>query len=146
MDKQVKNLAGQLRREGISPERDLWPGIQEAIDQAKPGKRPRRPFDANAWYRLAAVAATLILLVGSGYFGAVPSGPSLENQVAMTENSEDGPTLIKDSDPSLLQRLNHTISDLDAAMALDPDNIKLTRLSLMTHKSRANLLRVGTRR
>ena len=146
MDKQVKNLAGQLRREGISPERDLWPGIQEAIEQAKPGKRPKRPFDANAWYRLAAVAATLILLVGSGYFGGAPSGPSLENQVAMTEIYEDGPKLINDSAPTLLQRLNNTISDLEAAMALDPDNIKLTRLSLMTHKSRANLLRVGARR
>ena len=135
MDKQVKHLARQLRREGCPPQRDLWPEIEQAIDLVESGRVSKRRFDPNAWYRLAAVAATLILLVGSGYFGGNTPGPEQKNLAA---NTEDG--------SSLLQRLNHTISDLDKAMALDPDNIKLTRLSLMTHKSRAHLLRVGTRR
>ncbi len=138
MDQQMKKLARMLQRDGISPDRDLWPEIEQAIDRANPGKRPRRLFDANAWFRLAAVAATLILLVGSGYFAGTSPGSGQANNLVLTENNEDG--------NSLLQCLNNTISDLDEAMALDPENIKLTRLSLMTHKSRANLLRVGTRR
>ncbi len=146
MDKQMKNLASQLRRDGIAPERDLWPGINKAIDQAQPGlKKPRR-FDANAWYRMAAVAATLILLVGSGYFTGVSPGPEKGHKVAMIDERDTDIQQVSDQGSTLLQRLNNTISALDKAMALDPDNIKLTRLSLMTHKSRANLLRVGTRR
>ncbi len=128
MDKQMKNLAGQLRREGIAPERDLWPGIEQAIDRAESGKLKSRRFDSNAWLRMVAVAATLVLLVGSGYFDGSFQVSRQDHQV------------------SLLQTLNNTISDLDEAMALDPENLKLTRLSLMTHKSRANLLRVGARR
>lgn len=143
MDKQMKHLAQQLRREGTSPERDLWPEIEHAIDQTEARVRPGRALGANAWYRMAAVAATLILLVGSGYFGGKASNPRQENLAA---NTEDVRHQASQPGGSLLQRLNNTISDLDRAMALDPDNIKLSRLSLMTHKSRANLLRVGTRR
>lgn len=128
MDNHMKKLARQLQREGIAPERDLWPGIEKALDQPGPAVKPGKQADGHAWFRMVAVAATLVLLVGSGYFGGVP------------KKSEQGQQV------PLLQSLNNTISDLDAAMAQDPDNIKLTRLSLMTHKSRANLLRVGTRR
>lgn len=140
MDKQVKNLARQLGREGIAPERDLWPGIEKAIDGGS--ARPQNRSSASAWYRLAAVAATLVLLVGSGYFGGISPGTNPANHAALTNISEDG----SHQDTSLLESLNNTISALDKAMAIDPDNIKLTRLSLMTHMSRANLLRVGTRR
>jgi len=128
MDKQVQNLAKQLAREGISPDRDLWPGIDQAINKAEQRTSVRQSFNSNAWLRMAAVAATLILLVGSGYF---------------TQGSQ---YVRQDHQSSLLQTLNHTISDLDAAMAMDPENINLTRLSMMTHKSRAHLLRAGTRR
>ncbi len=128
MDKQVQNLAKQLAREGISPDRDLWPGIDRAISRAEQKSSGRKSFDSNAWLRMAAVAATLILLVGSGYF------------------SQGSQYVRQDQQSSLLQTLNHTISDLDAAMAMDPENINLTRLSMMTHKSRAHLLRAGTRR
>jgi len=137
MDKQMKNLAAQIRRQGIAPERDLWQGIDRAIDQMESEKRSGGRFQRNAWYRMFAVAATLILLLGSGYFG----GLSPNDQVALTAEAE-----VDGNNSSLLQSLNQTISDLDKAMALDPENIKLTRLSLMTHKSRADLLRVGTRR
>ncbi len=136
MDKQINDLAKKMAEEGIAPPRDLWPEIEQAMDQAGQEKKPRRTFDPNAWYRLAAVAATLILLVGAGYFGGNPQQQPQGEKVAV---------LVEDN-PSLLQRLNNTISELDKAMALDPENIKLTRLSLMTHKSRANLLRVETRR
>lgn len=137
MDKQVKNLASELKQKGIAPERDLWPGVDQAIDRLESAEKSGWRFSAKAWYRMAAVAATLALLLGSGYF----SNLSPKQQVAQISRVED-----VDNNSSLLHKLNQTISDIDKAMALDPDNIKLTRLSLMTHKSRANLMRVGTRR
>ena len=137
MDKQVEHLAAELKQKGIAPERDLWPEIDQAIDKLEKTEKSGWRFPTKAWYRMAAVAATLALLLGSGYF----SNPSPKQQVAQITGVE-----VEDNNSSLLHSLNQTISDLDKAMALDPDNIKLTRLSLMTHKSRANLMRVGTRR
>jgi hypothetical protein len=139
MEKQIKKLARQLRDDGVAPERDLWPGIEKAIGQ----KKPKRRFDSNAWLRLGAMAATVVLLIGSGYFGGgLPESDLKTGTGKMAHNS----VKVTEREPSLLQNLNQTISDLDVAMAMDPENFKLSRLSLMAHKSRANLMRIGTRR
>ena len=158
MDKQVNKLARQLRDEGVAPERDLLPGILESIGDQEcrtgpesrvrvmPPNQSRRFFDAAAGWRLAAVAATLVLLFGSGYFRSISQGPSNESNLAMNEESTEMVSPQASGNKSLLRGLNQTISELASAQALDPDNLKLTRLSLLVHRSRANLLRVGTRR
>ncbi len=163
VDKQVNKLARQLRDEGVAPERDLLPGILDSIGDQEVGARAQSPvrpistirtrriFNASAGWRLAAVAATLVLLFGSGYFQSIYKGPAQESHLAMNEESAEMssraiPLAQADKDESLLRGLNEAISDLASAQALDPDNLKLTRLSLLAHKSRVNFLRVGTRR
>ncbi len=164
MDKQVNKLARQLRDEGMAPERDLLPGIWESIDdpesnaaapswaKTEPANQRRGLFNTSARWRMAAVAATLVLLLGSGYFQTIFRGPSNDGNLAMndipamTDDSTGMDSPQASTNKSLLRSLNQAISDLASAQALDPDNLKLTRLSLLTHKSRANLLRVGSRR
>lgn len=146
MDKQIKKLAHRLRDDGVAPERDLWPDIEARLDSAPRSAPGRTPFRADTWWRLAAVAATLTLLVGAGYFSGSPSNVGPVAPVAMVDEPVVETSTETEAGPSLLNRLNNTISELEAAMALDPDNLKLTRLSLMAHKSRGQLLRVGTRR
>ncbi len=158
MDKQVNKLARQLRDEGVAPDRNLLPGILESIGDQEcrigpeqrvrvlPPNQSRRFFDAAAGWRLAAVAATLVLLFGSGYFRSIYQDPASESDLVMEEESTEMVSPQGNANKSLLRGLNHTISDLASAQALDPDNLKLTRLSLLVHRSRANLLRVGTRR
>ncbi len=136
MDKQIENLARELRYEGSLPERDLWPGIEAALDRES-GAEPKRKseksvglFRASTSWRIAAVAATLVLILGSGYFRSEPGLNPGSTELAVTDSSES----------SLLQSLNQTIADLSAAQAQDPQNLKLTRLSLLAHKSRTQLL------
>ncbi len=162
MDKQINKLARQLRDDGVAPERDLLPGIWESIGDARPEgefqsgsafsveSTSRRNFNSAAGWRMAAVAATLILLFGSGYFQSHSPGRFNSQNLTLNENQHTvGNSIdssIEDLDKLLLRSLNKSISDLARAQALDPDNLKLTRLSLLTHKSRANFLRAGSRR
>lgn len=137
MDTQLKKLARQLRDEGIAPERDLLPAIWRAIDRqeapAAPGGTWLRRFGSN--WQLAAVAATLVVLVGVGYLRPVVSDPGPKAELAAWDRT----------DRALLRDVNQSISDLAAAQAQEPDNLNLTRLSLLAHRSRSNLLRLGTR-
>ncbi len=139
MEKQFKKLGRELQEQGIAPERDLWPGIEKAISQ----EAPRRSFGLNAWLRLGAMAASVLLLVGSGYFG---SGSTIGHQRDETGRLAGWTVSDHSQDSTLLYSLNQEILDLDTAMARDPENIKLSRLSLLAHKSRAHLMRAGIHR
>lgn len=137
MDRQIERLAARMRDEGVNPPRDLWPDIEARLEDRPASGRFRH---RDRWWRLAAVAAALILLVGSGYFTggeeSLPPGAEVA-AVAAPERAEGG---------SLLQMMNDTIGELEKAQALAPENMKLSRLTVLAHQGRAELLRAATLR
>ena len=124
-DSQLERLAGQLRDQGVAPERDLWPDINAAID-----RETRRP-GLNRW-RLGAVAAALLLMLTAGWLGldaiTHEGGPA-----DLAGDSEDG--------PSGLAVIDRALAELNLAMAEDPGNGNLSQLVLMVHQTRGHLLR-----
>jgi len=129
-DRQMERLAGQMRDTGIAPGRDLWPGIDAAIDR----ERRRTVHD---WRRLGAVAAALLLMLTAGWMG-----------MTSITGRQDGAGVAWD-------KLNHSSSqeviagaldELNLALAEDPDNASLSHLVLMVEMTRGQLLRRNTDR
>jgi anti-sigma-K factor RskA len=131
MDRQVAQLAARLRDQGVAPDRDLWPDIDAALDKVEQQPlRPRRRTEGRLW-RMVALAATLALAVGLGYVGT--QGP--DGQPA---------DLAVNAGASSLEKLDHTLGELNQALSLDPENRNLSRLVLLVHRSRADILRHNT--
>jgi hypothetical protein len=136
-DPRLEPLARRLRDRGRAPERDLWPGIEEAIDRReRAGLRPAR----TGWWRLAAAVAALLALVLLARdldprHGA-PTGDAAAP--ALVAEAADAPLL--DERAAIAQAL----AELGEAMAADPENPNLARLALMVHRSRGELLRRGS--
>lgn len=132
-DKQLQRLAGRMRDTGISPDRDLWPDINAAIDRdeekAGPGG-PRRP--GTNWLRMTAVAAALVLMLAAGWVGI----GSITGDAGVPGLAADSET-----DPSGLAVIDRALDELNLALADDPENGSLSQLVLMVHKTRGNLLR-----
>lgn len=68
-DDALMQAARELPR-GVAPQRDLWPGIEQAISRPAPAPR-------WAWNRIAAQAAAVLLLVGGS---SAVTWLALENQ------------------------------------------------------------------
>ena len=133
-DKQLERLAGQMRDTGITPDRDLWPGIEAAIDREEQGTGHRASHrKSGKWLRFAAMAAVLTLMLGAGWFGIHSiTGDAFLPDIA--DQSREAP-------PSGLAVINQALDELTLALADDPENRNLSHLVLMVHKTRGNLLR-----
>ena len=143
LDKQLDRLAPKLRDTGISPERDLWPDIDQAISRVN-GVRPVHGRRLTGW-RIVALAASVLLLVGVGLVqqSGVP-GKSSMPQATRDENV--GPLAgaeltVSEDGPGSMQQVDQALADLRRALAADPNNSSLSRLVMMIHKSRGNLTR-----
>lgn len=148
LDRQIGRLTGALREEGAAPGRDLWPEIDEAISRTEQNAVQKiRPWGVGTW-RIAALAATVALMIGLGYVGTTgdrsreafraETGSEMDlayNTVAAEESAG----------PSVLQRLDNTLGDLNAALNQDPENRSLSRLVLLVHKSRASVMKQNSR-
>ncbi len=149
MDRQVGRLAARMRDEGVPPPRDLWPEIDARLED-RPGVVGRQSSD-HRW-RLAAVAATLLLLLGSGYFSGGRESLSSRGGMAAAEGrgeAEAPASLVALAVPEsghLLRMMNETIGELEEAQTLVPENLKLSRLTVLAHQGRAELLRAAARR
>ncbi len=162
-DDKLDQAARQLATE-VAPQRDLWPGIEQAITQ--PAPRQRTP-----WY---AQAAAVVLLVGASsaitYVAVKDSGkqvmvvdPELVfEQAAFGGNYHLGPAF-QDARNSLraqldaeLQRLSaedvaniqanldviHTaIVEINTALEQEPDNALLQQKLLRAYREELSLLR-----
>lgn len=136
-DSQLDRLAGTLRDEGIAPERDLWPGIDAAITRREQAGRARRGLPWWGW--AAAAAATVVLALGLGLAtnrsgGGEPSPDRAPTPVAAMVS--EAPVVTGG-----MESLDQALEQLQAALAADPENLSLSRLVLMVHKSRGELLR-----
>ena len=83
------------------------------------------------------------MVLGLGYIGSTGNKGLDDSRADAGIHAElaynDGPSAIA-SEPSALQRLDSTLRELNEAMFQDPDNRNLSRLVLLVHKSRANVL------
>lgn len=130
-DRQLQRLAGQMRDTGVAPNRDLWPDIDAAIDQEESRSRNQRRRPANPW-RLAAVAAALVLMLAAGWVGIGSiTGESVIPGVADESGQQE----------SGLAVIDRALDELNLALADDPENRSLSQLVLMVHKTRGSLMR-----
>ena len=135
-DPRLERLATRLRDEGVPPERDLWPDIDSAIRQREEAgiRRPRTVW----WRAMAAAAALLILVIGARDL--------LTGNPGATDGSTDGaPTMLvaenTDAPAGGMSTIEKALAELSEALAADPDNHNLSRLVLMVHRTRGELLR-----
>lgn len=137
LDRQVRNLAENLREKGTTPRRDLWPDIDAALDQVDQARTVRRSTGGGRVWRVAALAATLILVVGLGFVGTLKPGDQPRQLTALeTPGSEES--------LSTMASLDRALGELNEALRMDPENRHLSRLVLLVHKSRADVLRQNT--
>jgi len=142
-DRQLQRLAGQLRDMGTTPDRDLWPDINAAIDRQdnRPGQRESRRR-GGTWLRMTAVAAALTLMLAAGWVGIRSiNGDSITGESITGDlESPDGVAGNEDQ-PSGLAVIDQALDELTLALTDDPENRNLSHLVLMVHKTRGNLLR-----
>ncbi|NCF74157.1 MAG: hypothetical protein GWP67_11720 [Gammaproteobacteria bacterium] len=162
-DDKLMQAARQLSTK-ISPERDLWPGIAEAIE--KPA--PRR------WSPMFAQAAAVVLLVGASsavtYMSmknsvspiVIASPDMVFEQASFGNRYNLGPgfqaarnTLVADLDVELerlspearenievnLTLIHSAINNMNVALEEDPENIVLQERLLRTYREELALLR-----
>jgi hypothetical protein len=140
LDRQITALGGQLREQGMPPGRDLWPAIDQAIArQQQPAPRPWPAF-----WRVASLAASLAMVLGLGYVGTT-GGPdrsleqaALPGEMALAAADRSLPA---SETRSSLEHLDTTLGELNTALSRDPGNAGLSRLVLLVHRSRADVLR-----
>ena len=146
-------LRWQLRalRQDAAPAHDLWPGIAARLaPQAAPTRAPQR------WLRPVALAASLVLVVGTVGWFARTSGPATAPEAAGSE-----PTLVqREADgltrqyqaalqemqapmPASLQptaeALDRDVAVIHAALARDPDSVRLLEQLRRTYAHRLAL-------
>jgi hypothetical protein len=155
-DDKLDRTAQQLATE-ISPERDLWPGIAEAI------AAPKR----SRWTPMLAQAAAVVLLVGASsavtYIATKDSsGPVVSVAPAFGGNYHLGPgfqdarnSLRDDLDIELarlsdaaredvqanLELIHQAIIEINKALEQEPDNVLLQQKLLQAYREELTLLR-----
>jgi hypothetical protein len=164
----LTRAASQLAKD-ISPERDLWPGIEAEI--VEPRAEPRR----RGWTPILAQAAAVVLLVGASssltYLAVRGDGatvvpvptPNYEfSRAAFGANYTLGPDyqdahadLASSLDEQLaklspeerddvertLAVIREAIDDINTALAADPDNAYLQELLQKTYREELNVMR-----
>ena len=162
-DDKLDKAAKELRTD-ISPDRDLWPGIAEAIE----GPAPRR------WTPMLAQAAAVVLLVGASSLvtyvtmkdstpRTVVASPEMVFEQASFGNRYNLGPGFQDARNSLVAQLelemqrmspearadietnltliHDAIFEMNAALGKDPENILLQERLLKTYRDELELLR-----
>lgn len=147
-------LRRQLRemRGPLEPQQDLWPQIARRLSaDAQPAApmarhRPRWPL---------ALAAGLVMAVGVGLFSlsgqdrvdnVASQGSALRNELDVSQQIQHARELAASGDPRLASAevvLDAASSELDHALAQQPDAIFLVGLINRTHAQRRKLARLG---
>jgi len=163
IDNKLDRAARQLATE-ISPERDLWPGIAEAIEQ------PQR----SRWTPVFAQAAAVVLLVGASstitYLAVMDNkGPvtavapelvfehaSFGNNYSLGPGFQDARNILRDELDVELARLSpeaqgdiqdnldvihSAIVEINTALEREPDNVMLQQKLLRAYREELTLLR-----
>lgn len=131
------------------PSRDLWPGIAARIEAATPATAPRA---RRNWLPLG-VAAAMTLAVGSGLASLAleqrnrdtnaPESAAMLPVHAQIERARD---LARSGDPQLASAevvIDTASSELEQALAQQPDAVFLVGLINRTEAQRRKLARLG---
>lgn len=162
-DDKLMQAASQLATE-IAPERDLWPGIAEAIEQ--PQKRRWSPMFAQAaavamlmaasagitWYLMQGEGAAKTEVINADMmferasFGSRNLGPSFQDarnslvaelDVELAKLSDEDRATIE----SNLTLIHSAINEMNKALEEEPDNVFLQERLLRTYREELVLLR-----
>ena len=135
-ERRPDGLGRRMRDGGIPPDRDLLPEINAAIDREE-ARRSVRPAGVVPWPRLLAVAAALTVVLVSAWTAVhrdeVELGPLGGPEMALLDTPDEG-----DGGMDVIDR---ALDELNQALDGDPENRNLSRLVLMVHKKRGDLLR-----
>ena len=141
-------LRWQLRglRQDAMPAHELWPGIAARLASQQAARKPHR------WLRPLALAASLVLAVGTvGWFArtSVPSaaspaptlvqreadGLTRQYQAALLEVQAPTPASLKPT----VEALDRDVAMIRAALASDPDSVRLLEQLRRTYAHRLAL-------
>jgi hypothetical protein len=149
--RQLAALSAQLREGGVPPARDLWPDLEQALDRGLAAGIPpissRRRLVSGGLWASAALAATVLLVVGFGLAGrgnvpgAAQRGP-LAAQSAPAAALAPAPAPDHAATRQGLRAAEQALAELQTALTQSPGNPDLSRLVLMIHHSRGRLLRL----
>ncbi len=135
LNDQMNRLAQDLRNTGVNPRRDLWGDIDQAISQAEANQIKTGSSRRWDWPQLAAIAAMITFFAFAVWWGPgfeFRGGGPLE---VVAELAAVAP------EASGLEVIDQALSELNLALAEDPDNLSLSNLALMLHQSRGRILR-----
>lgn len=145
----------------IEPPRDLWAGIDAALDEPAPLALPLRRRLRLPVPALVAAALALVVLTASlttlflresdtamarklKGMGATPAGAPAADFLQALEAQNLPPETM-----AIVQRnlavIDVAIAELEAALERDPDNEELVRMLVSTHRKRADLLQGAVR-
>lgn len=169
-DKDLEALAAKLP-DDIQPSRDLWPGIEAALQQPAV---PRRSMWNSVWAQAAAVVVLVAGSSGVTYLAVTDDTPSVVPRIITTDNLfetvsgnfgprytlgneyidareqlEDGleeklSTLTPTTRRNVVSNLNtirKAIREINEAMANEPDNVLLQELLLSTYHEEMSLMK-----
>jgi hypothetical protein len=130
----------------VEPSRDLWPGIDAALDAPAAGAVPWAGRLGARGLAAAAVAlvvltaaATLLLVPGEKTAGPVVATATTEELLRALEARDVSPRTM-----AVVQRnlavIDAAVIELEAALAKDPTNEELARMLVSTHQKRAELV------
>ncbi len=158
----------------LEPPRDLWPAIDRALDQPpleEPGVRrlpaATRRTPSPRWLRAPALAAAAIVLVvvtaaltililrgsdtamarklkGMPPVATTPAGDSSEDLLRALEAQGVPPETMAIVERNLAV-IDVAITELEAALAEDPDNQELAAMLVSTHRRRTELIEGAAR-
>ena len=135
VDDQMDRLAADLRDQGVAPQRDLWADIDRNISAAE--NRLLRPalHRRRTWPQFVATAAVVTVLLTAGWWG-------LQQRAGFTSAADPVASLEADTSVfSDMDVIDQALTEVNLALALDPDNRSLTHLALMLHQSRGRMMR-----
>ena len=166
-----KIMAGAAKLDrSVTPERDLWPGIAEAISEPA---RPQRSMQNAVWAQAAAVflligassgltylamnendepmeiiaaTGTLVFEPVSGSFGSQYNlGPDYQDaRRGLAANVNDAldnlPQEARDEVIANIETIGQAIEDINEALADEPDNALLQELLLRTYRDELSLM------
>jgi hypothetical protein len=153
--RQLADLSAQLREGGVPPARDIWPDLDRALDRALdqgfatgfPPISARRRLAAGGVWASAALAATVLIVVGFGVAGR-GTVPGSAQRGPLTAQPAPAAALAPAPAPDNvvlrqgLRAAEQALADLQTALKRSPDSPDLSRLILMIHHSRGRLLRL----
>lgn len=136
--------------EEISPRRDLWPGIEQAISQLQ--AKPSRGLSINQRIALASAASILCAVLLMSFIKPLAPGPEQPldgiNALVNTYEQEKQQLLVNyrgqpplaDNWQQQLQQLEQAASSLRGALEQEPDNAVLIRMLANIYQQQLDLI------